>query len=93
MYLSDFGTLSVIPNRVMLNAAIDPDYVSRGVLRSTRTEKLAKTGDAEAPCSCATIYLAIWRIQLARLCFRVSSKLAMLGQWLLDGAVKKGLTT
>jgi hypothetical protein len=26
---------------------IDPDFVSRGVLRSMRTEKLAKTGDAE----------------------------------------------
>ena len=33
------------------------------------------------------------QIMLARLCFRVCSKLAMLGQWLLDGAAKKGLTT
>lgn len=54
MYLSDFGELAVVPNRVMLNAAasrnvlvIDPDFVGRGVLRSMRTEKLAKTGDAE----------------------------------------------
>lgn len=55
MYLSDFGELAVVPNRVMLTSAaaarnvlvIDPDYVKRGVLRSMRTEKLAKTGDAE----------------------------------------------
>jgi hypothetical protein len=54
MYLSDFGELAVVPNRVMLDASasrnvlvIDPDYVARGVLRSMRTEKLAKTGDAE----------------------------------------------
>jgi hypothetical protein len=33
------------------------------------------------------------QIMLARVCFRVSSKLAMLGQCLLDGAAKKGLTT
>lgn len=55
MYLSDFGELAVVPNRVMLTSAatarnvfvIDPDFVSRGVLRAMRTEKLAKTGDAE----------------------------------------------
>lgn len=54
MYLSDFGNLAVVPNRVMLDAAasrnvlvIDPDYVARGTLRSMRTERLAKTGDAE----------------------------------------------
>lgn len=55
MYLSDFGELAVVPNRVMLtNAAtarnvlvIDPDFVKRGVLRGMRTERLAKTGDAE----------------------------------------------
>jgi hypothetical protein len=54
MYLSDFGELAVVPNRVMLNASasrnvlvIDPDYVARGVFRAMHTEKLAKTGDAE----------------------------------------------
>jgi hypothetical protein len=54
MYLSDFGELAVVPNRVMLNAAasrnvlvIDPDFVARGVFRSMRTERVAKTGDAE----------------------------------------------
>lgn len=54
MYLSDFGELAVVPNRVMLNASasrnvlvIDPDYVARGVFRPMQTEKLAKTGDAE----------------------------------------------
>ncbi|UPK23879.1 DUF5309 domain-containing protein [Bradyrhizobium sp. 195] len=54
MYLSDFGELAVVPNRVMLNASasrnvmvIDPDYVARGVFRAMQTEKLAKTGDAE----------------------------------------------
>lgn len=30
------------------------------------------------------IYLAIWRIRLARLCFRAGSKFAMLGQRLMD---------
>lgn len=54
MYLSDFGELAVVPNRVMLNASasrnvlvIDPDFVARGVLRPMHVEKLAKTGDAE----------------------------------------------
>lgn len=54
MYLSDFGELAVVPNRVMLNASasrnvlvIDPDFVARGVFRAMGTEKLAKTGDAE----------------------------------------------
>jgi len=54
MYLSDFGELAVVPNRVMLDAAasrnvlvIDPDFVARGVFRAMSTEKLAKTGDAE----------------------------------------------
>lgn len=54
MYLSDFGELAVVPNRVMLNASasrnilvIDPDFVARGVFRPMQTEKLAKTGDAE----------------------------------------------
>jgi hypothetical protein len=55
VYLSDFGELAVVPNRVMATDAtsarnvlvIDPDYVSRGVLRSMRTEVLAKTGDAQ----------------------------------------------
>jgi hypothetical protein len=30
------------------------------------------------------IYVAIWRIQLARVCFRLGSKFAMLGQRLMD---------
>ncbi|MFB6449062.1 DUF5309 domain-containing protein [Bradyrhizobium tunisiense] len=54
MYVSDFGELAVVPNRVMLNASasrnvlvIDPDFVARGVFRAMHSEKLAKTGDAE----------------------------------------------
>ena len=76
MYLSDFGTLSVVPNRVMLDAAasrnvlvIDPDYVARGVLRSMRTEKLAKTGDArEARCSDRILFGHEERTRIHRHC-------------------------
>lgn len=71
MYLSDFGELAVIPNRVMLNASasrnvlvIDPDFVARGVLRSMRTEKLAKTGDGEK------------RAVLTEFCFVMKNELA-----------------
>lgn len=54
VYLSDFGTLEVVPNRVMSTAAavarnifvIDPSKVTRGVLRPMQQEVPAKTGDA-----------------------------------------------
>lgn len=53
-YLSDFGLLSVVPNRVMGTSAalarnvfvITPDMVERGVLRPIEQDIPAKTGDA-----------------------------------------------
>jgi hypothetical protein len=55
VYLSDFGTMSVVPNRFMSSAnegdtcafVIDPDMLAVAYLRSFRTEDLAKTGDSE----------------------------------------------
>lgn len=56
MYLSDFGTISVVPNRQMARAGatvarnaflIDPKMVTLGSFRDVRIEKPAKTGDAE----------------------------------------------
>lgn len=56
MYLSDFGTISVVPNRQMARAGatvarnaflIDPKMVSLGVFDDISLEKPAKTGDAE----------------------------------------------
>jgi hypothetical protein len=56
MYLSDFGTISVVPNRQMARAGaaiarnaflIDPKMVSLGVFDDISIQKPAKTGDAE----------------------------------------------
>ncbi len=56
MYLSDFGLISVIPNRQMARAGaavarngflVDPKMVSLGVFDDIKLEKPAKTGDAE----------------------------------------------
>jgi hypothetical protein len=56
MYLSDFGTISVVPNRQMARGGatiarnaflIDPRMVSLGVFDDISLEKPAKTGDAE----------------------------------------------
>jgi hypothetical protein len=56
MYLSNFGTISVVPNRQMARAGatiarnaflIDPKMVSLGVFDDISLEKPAKTGDAE----------------------------------------------
>lgn len=56
MYLSDFGPVSVVPNRQMARAGatvarnaflIDPRMVSLGVFDDIHIEKPAKTGDAE----------------------------------------------
>jgi hypothetical protein len=55
VYLSDFGTMSVVPNRFM-NAAnscdetafvVDPDMLAIAYLRPFSTNELAKTGDSE----------------------------------------------
>ena len=55
VYLSDFGTLSVVPNRFMTAEAdsgevvfvLDPEYASIAYLRPFATNELAKTGDSE----------------------------------------------
>lgn len=50
IYVSDFGTTHIIPNRFQRERdahVIDFDFVQIDYLRSFRTEKLAKTGDAE----------------------------------------------
>jgi len=50
VYVSDFGTISIVPNRFQRNRdafLIDPDLLSVSYLRPFFTEPLAKTGDAE----------------------------------------------
>lgn len=49
-YVSDFGTFKVLPNRFMRERDayfLDMDMIKLAILRNFRTEKLAKTGDAE----------------------------------------------
>lgn len=55
-YLSDFGTITVVPNRQMARAGatiarnaflVTPNMVKLGVFRDVMLEKPAKTGDAE----------------------------------------------
>lgn len=55
VYLSDFGTISVVPNRFMTSTnscddvafVIDPDMAAVSYLRPFQTNELAVTGDAE----------------------------------------------
>ena len=51
VYMSDFGTISVVPNRFITTTdvafVIDPDMASVNYLRPFSTNELAKTGDAE----------------------------------------------
>ena len=56
VYLSDFGTLSVVPNRFMTADSgdggeqafvLDPEYAAVAYLRPFQTNELARTGDAE----------------------------------------------
>jgi hypothetical protein len=50
VYVSDFGTLRVVPNRFQRERdgwVLDFDLVDLSYLRPHKTEKLAKTGDAE----------------------------------------------
>jgi hypothetical protein len=55
VYMSDFGTISVVPNRFMnsTNAGeetaflVDPDMAAVAYLRPFETIELAKTGDSE----------------------------------------------
>jgi len=50
IYVSDFGNLSVVPNRFQRQGdafVLDPEYAEMVYLRSFKQETLAKTGDAE----------------------------------------------
>ena len=50
VYMSDFGTMSVVPNRFMRvrdALVIDPEYAALAYLRPFHTNDLAKTGDSE----------------------------------------------
>lgn len=50
VYVSDFGQLSIVPNRFQRNRdgwVLDFEYISVDYLRPFKTEELAKTGDAE----------------------------------------------
>lgn len=50
VYVSDFGTVSIVPNRFQRNRdgfIVDPEYCSMAVLRPIQQQELAKTGDAE----------------------------------------------
>lgn len=50
VYVSDFGTVNIVPNRFQRNRdafIVDPDYASLAILRPIQQMELAKTGDAE----------------------------------------------
>lgn len=51
VYLSDFGSISVVPNRFINTSdvafVVDPDMAAVAYLRPFQTNELAKTGDAE----------------------------------------------
>ena len=50
VYLSDFGSVSVVPNRFMRASdafVIDPEYAAVAYLRPFATNELAKAGDSE----------------------------------------------
>ncbi len=50
VYMSDFGTMSVVPNRFMRTRdalILDPEYAALAYLRPFQTNELAKAGDSE----------------------------------------------
>ena len=50
VYMSDFGTMSVVPNRFMRTREaliLDPEYAALAYLRPFQTNDLAKVGDSE----------------------------------------------
>lgn len=50
VYVSDFGNVSVVPNRFQRDRdalLLDPSFISIDYLRPFKTEPMAKTGDAE----------------------------------------------
>ena len=67
VYMSDFGTISVVPNRFMNSTnsgnevafVFDPEYFSVDYLRPFATNELAKTGDSEKTQILAELTLAV----------------------------------
>jgi hypothetical protein len=50
VYMSDFGSMSVVPNRFMRSRdalVLDPEYAALAYLRPFQTNELAKAGDAD----------------------------------------------
>ena len=50
VYVSDFGTLSIVPNRFQRERdafILDPDFYGLAFLRPMKVERMAKTGDGE----------------------------------------------
>lgn len=50
VYLSDFGSISIVPDRFMRTrdaVVVDPEYAALAYLRPFQTIELAKTGDSE----------------------------------------------
>lgn len=50
VYMSDFGSLSIVPNRFMRTSealVVDPEYAALAYLRPFQTNELARTGDSE----------------------------------------------
>jgi hypothetical protein len=50
VYMSDFGSISVVPDRFMRTRdaiVVDPEYAALAYLRPFQTNDLAKTGDSE----------------------------------------------
>lgn len=50
VYVSDFGEIKIVPSRFSRSASallVDPEYWAVGYLRPFKTEKMAKTGDAD----------------------------------------------
>jgi hypothetical protein len=50
VYMSDFGTMSVVPNRFMRTRdalVLDPEYAAVAYLRPFQTNELAKAGDSD----------------------------------------------
>jgi hypothetical protein len=50
VYVSDFGNISIVPNRFMRSRdalVLDPEYAALAYLRPFQTNDLAKTGDSE----------------------------------------------
>lgn len=62
VYLSDFGSMSVVPNRFMRTREaliLDPEYAALAYLRPFQTNELAKAGDADKTQILAEVTLEI----------------------------------